>query len=63
MKQVLITIASVVLVGCGESQQSATAPKVKPESATVKAPDIDIQEAAKKGDIELSYNTWLLVLM
>jgi len=63
MKQVLITIAAVVLVGCGESQQSATAPEVKPESATVKVPDIDIQEAAKKGDIELSNNTWLLVLM
>ena len=30
MKQLLITIAAVVLVGCGESQQSAPAPEVKP---------------------------------
>ena len=29
MKQLLITIAAVVLVGCGESQQSAPAPEVK----------------------------------
>ena len=26
----LITIAALVLVGCGESQQSAPAPEVKP---------------------------------
>ena len=52
MKQLLITIASVVLVGCGESQQSATAPETKPESATVKAPDISIHEAAEVGNIE-----------
>ena len=30
MKQLLITIAAVVLVGCGESQQSATAPEAEP---------------------------------
>ncbi len=52
MKQLLITIAAVVLVGCGESQQSATAPEAKPESATVKAPDISIHEAAGVGNIE-----------
>ena len=37
----LITIAAVVLVGCGESQQTA------------KAPDISIHNAASGGDIEL----------
>ena len=52
MKQLLITIAAVVLVGCGESQQSATAPEAKPESATVKVPDISIHEAAEDGNIE-----------
>ena len=52
MKQLLITIAAVVLVGCGESQQSATAPEAKPESATVKVPDISIHEAAEVGNIE-----------
>ena len=30
MKQLLITIAAVVFVGCGESQQSAPAPEAKP---------------------------------
>ena len=30
MKQLLVTIAAVVLVGCGESQQSATAPEAEP---------------------------------
>ena len=52
MKQLLITIAALVLVGCGESQQSATAPEAKPESATVKVPDISIHEAAEDGNIE-----------
>ena len=48
MKQLLITIAALVLVGCGESQQSATAPE--PQTAT--APDISIHEAALDGNIE-----------
>ena len=30
MKQLLITIAAVVLVGCGESQQSAPSAEAKP---------------------------------
>ena len=46
MKQLLTTIAVVVLVGCGESQQSAPAPKAKPEAPTAKAPDISIYDAA-----------------
>ena len=54
MKQLLITIAAVVLVGCGESQQSATTPEAKPIArvAGAKAPDISIHDAAKKGNIE-----------
>ena len=47
MKHLLLTtIAAVVLVGCGESQQSAPAPEAKPEPPTAKAPDISIHEAA-----------------
>jgi hypothetical protein len=63
MKHILITtIAAVVLVGCGESQQSAPAPESKPvepvveaaqpETTTAKAPDIPIREAVKTGNIE-----------
>ncbi len=65
MKQILITIAVVVLVGCGESQQSASAPEAKPaepsepvaeaakpEPPPVKAPDISIHDAALDGNIE-----------
>ena len=39
MKQLLITIATVVLVGCGDSQPTA------------KAPVLTIYEAARRGDI------------
>jgi PBP1b-binding outer membrane lipoprotein LpoB len=63
MKQILITtIAAVLLVGCGESQQSAPAPESKPvesvaeaatpEPPTAKAPDISILIAAAEGNIE-----------
>jgi ankyrin repeat protein len=63
MKQLLITtIAAVVLVGCGESQQSAPAPEAKSvepvaeaaltEPPTAKAPDISIHKAAEDGNIE-----------
>ena len=48
MKQLLITIAAVVLVGCGESQQSSPAP----EPQTAKATDISIHKAAETGNIE-----------
>ena len=37
MKQLLITIAAVVLVGCGESQQSATTPEAKPVEPVAEA--------------------------
>ena len=63
MKQLLLTtIAAVLLVGCGESQQSAPSPEAKavepvakatqPEPPTAKAPDISIWVAAKAGEIE-----------
>ena len=63
MKHLLITtIAAVLLVGCGESQQLAPAPEAKPvepvaeasqpEPTTAKAPDISIHKAAEDGNIE-----------
>ena len=53
MKHLLLTtIAAVVLVGCGESQQSAPAPEAKPEPPTAKAPDISLLNAAEDGNIE-----------
>ena len=53
MKHILITtIAAVLVVGCGESQQSAPAPEAKTEPPTAKAPDISIHEAAGTGNIE-----------
>jgi ankyrin repeat protein len=60
MKQLLITMVAVVLVGCGETQQSAPqADPVEPvtqaaeqELPTTKAPDISIHRAARNGDIE-----------
>ena len=54
MKKLLITIAAVLLVGCGASQQSATSPEAKPieriEGAI--APEISIHDAALLGHIE-----------
>jgi len=53
MKHLLLTtIAAVVLVGCGESQQSAPQAETKPEPSTAKAPDISIHKAAQEGNIE-----------
>ena len=63
MKHLLLaTIAALVLVGCGESKQSAPPAEVKPvepvaqaatpEPPTAKVPDISIHDAAKAGDIE-----------
>ena len=53
MKHLLLTtIAAVVLVGCGESQQAAPSSETKPEPTTVKAPDISIHDAARTGNIE-----------
>ena len=53
MKHLLLTtIAAVVLVGCGESQQSAPHPETKPEPTTAKAADISIHEAVAEGNIE-----------
>jgi len=63
MKHLLLTtIAAVVLVGCGESQQSAPPAEAKPvepvaeaatpEPPTAKAPDISIHSAAYDENIE-----------
>ncbi len=63
MKHLLLTtIAAVVLVGCGEAQQSPPTPEAKPiepvakaekpEPPTAKAPAISIHDAAFKGNIE-----------
>ena len=63
MKHVLLaTIAAVLLMGCGESQQSTSPPEAKPvalvaeaakpEPPTAKAPDILIREAVKTGNIK-----------
>ena len=62
MKQLLTTIAAVVLMGCGESQQSVPQAETKPvepvaeastpEPPTVKSPDISIHRAADEGNLE-----------
>jgi len=52
MKQLLITIAAVVLVGCGESQQSSTPVEAELVEPVVKAPAIPIHQAVKEGNIE-----------
>ena len=63
MKHLLLTtIAAVVLVGCGESQESAPPTEVKPaepvaeaiepETPKSKKPDISIHDAVEKGNIE-----------
>ena len=63
MKHLLLTtIAAVLVVGCGESQQSPTpaeaqpvepvAEAATPELPTAKPPDISIREAVKAGNIK-----------
>ena len=63
MKHLLLTtIAALLLVGCGEAQQSVSAPEAKPvepvseaatpEPTTAKAPDISIHDAAARGNVE-----------
>ena len=62
MKTLLITIAAVVLLGCGESKELTPTPEATPvepvakvstpEPPTAKAPDISIVDAAMRGNIE-----------
>jgi ankyrin repeat protein len=54
MKYLVTAIAALVLVGCGESKESASSSELKPNApvAGSKAPDISINDAALFGDIE-----------
>ena len=53
MKHLLLTtIAAVMLVGCGELEESAPSPEAQPKPPTAEAPDISIHGAAEKGNIE-----------
>jgi len=54
MKQLLITIAAVVLVGCvpKQLQKSKAIPIQQVEPPTAKAPDISIYDAVQRGNIE-----------
>ena len=47
--QLIAIVAAVLVVGCGESQQSAPAPEAKPEPPTVKAPDMSIHLSVQNG--------------
>ena len=59
--QLIAIVAAVLVVGCGESQQSApqaepvepVAEAAQPEPPTAKAPDITIHDAAAEGNIEV----------
>ena len=49
MNSLLITtIAAVLLLGCGKSQQSTASSEAKPAEPVAKAPEISIHEAAKE---------------
>jgi len=50
--QLIAIVAAVLVVGCGESQQSVPPAEAKPEPPTAKAPDISIHDAANTGNIE-----------
>jgi len=54
MKYLITAIAALVLVGCGESKESASSSELKPNApvAGSKAPDISINDAALFGDIK-----------
>lgn len=53
MKYLITTNTALVLVGCGEKQQSVTTQEAKTEPTTAKLSDIDIHEAAINGNIEI----------
>ena len=52
MKILLTTIAALLLVGCGESQQSTALTESKSAEPVAEASDISIHEAAALGNIE-----------
>ena len=51
--QLIAIVAAVLVVGCGETQQSAPVPESKPEPPTAKAPAISIHDAAEDGNIKV----------
>ena len=51
MKLLLTTIAAVLLVGCGNSQESSTLAKQSSPTAT-KSPPKEFYEAAENGNLE-----------
>jgi hypothetical protein len=50
--QLIAIVAAVLVVGCGETQQSVPQAEAKPEPPSAKAPDISIHDAARDGNIE-----------
>ena len=50
--QLIAIVAAVLVVGCGESQQSATAPETNSEPPTTEVSDISLIVAAEDGNIE-----------
>jgi ankyrin repeat protein len=50
--QLIAIVAAVVLVGCGESQQSASTPESKPAKSVNPKANKALLNAVKKGDIE-----------
>ena len=55
MKNILITIAAVVVVGCGQSQQSSTTPETKPIEPVAEAVKPEPPTAKASGIPVLSY--------
>ena len=49
--QLIVIVASVLIVGCGQTQQSAPVPRSKPEPSTTKAPNISIHQGVFDGNI------------
>ncbi len=58
MKSILVSIvAAVVLLGCGESLQSAPALEAKSEASTAETPDITIHELPRGNPEEVGMSS------